>query len=75
MAVPRPIYRVIEQCVVLVLSDHRARYEHNAQSSPATSIAIKINPQIMDVRLSRRETASLLSKFKRESKTKRRLAG
>ena len=50
-------------------------YEHNAQSRAATSIAIKINPQIMDVRLSRRETASSLSTFTPQSKTRRRLSG
>src|SRR4029077_830300 len=38
------------------LSDHyRASCQHNGHSSAATAIAIRINPQIMDVRLSSEE--------------------
>jgi hypothetical protein len=50
-------------------------YQHNRQSIAATSIAIKINPQVMDVHLSRREAASPLSGSTPDSKTKRRLSG
>jgi hypothetical protein len=50
-------------------------YQHNCQSSAATAIAIRINPQIMDVRLSRRETASSLPRSAHDFKTRRRPSG
>jgi hypothetical protein len=58
------------------LSDHyRASYPHNGQSNAATAIAIRINPQIMDVRLSRRDAAASPSKSNPDFRTRRRLSG
>jgi hypothetical protein len=58
------------------LSDHyRASYQHNGHSSAATAIAIRINPQIMDVRLSRRDAAASLSRSNPDFRTRRRLSG
>jgi hypothetical protein len=52
-----------------------ASYQYSGQSSAAKMIAIRIDPHIMDARLSHRAAASSLSKSTPDSKSKRRLSG
>jgi hypothetical protein len=58
-AVLSPSFIVLSDvdCCYVFGVQYRTGYQHNAQSNAATSIAIKINPQVMDVRLCRREAA------------------
>ena len=58
-----------------VRGERRGSYHNSGQSNVTTTIAIKMDPQIMDVRLSARDEVSSLSKFTPDSETNHRLSG